>query len=96
MVKPLTDRISELKAQRQKLAARQSALEAKAKQEDRKRDTKRKIVVGGAMLAAIEHEPALASEVGRVLARFVTRDQDRSAVADLLAPSPAPANGAQS
>jgi hypothetical protein len=96
MATPLPDRIADLKARKEKLAAQINALAIKAKNENRKRDTRRKIVVGAAMLAAMEHEPALAPEVRRVLARFVSRDQDRSVVADLLDPSPALENSAQS
>ncbi len=90
MAKPLSDKIAALKAKRQELAARQAALEAKEKTEDRKRQTRRKIVIGGAILAAIEDKPAIAEQLRGVLAKYVGRDVDRAVIADLLGASPAP------
>jgi hypothetical protein len=90
MVKPLSDRIAEMKARKEKLAAQLNTLSAKAKTEARKNDTRRKIVVGAAMLTAIEKDEDLARVVRKVLTRFISRDRDRSVVADLLGPSPAP------
>jgi hypothetical protein len=90
MVKPLSDRIAEIKARKEKLAAQLNTLSAKAKTEARKNDTRRKIVVGAAMLTAIEKDEDLARVVRKVLTRFISRDRDRSVVADLLGPSPAP------
>ena len=81
---PISEQIANLKAQKEKLAARLNTLEAKAKQDNRKRDTRRKIVVGAAVLAAFDHEPALAAQVRKVLAAFVTRPNDKSVIADLL------------
>ena len=84
MAKPITDKIAALKAKQEELAAQLSALTAKAKVEDRKRDTRRKIVVGGAILAALETDTALADTLRRVLAANVTRPMDRDVISDLL------------
>ena len=89
MTKPIDTRIADLKAKKEKLAERLTALEAKAKTVDRKRDTRRKIIIGGAVLAAVERDRAIASTVRHFLAANVTRAKDREAIADLLAP-PAP------
>ena len=91
MQKTLPDRIAALKAKKDKLAERLNALEAKAKNVDRKRETRRKIVIGGAVLVAIEKDPALAAQIRALLAQNVGRSIDREAIADLLAkPAAAP------
>jgi len=90
MAKPITDKIAALKARQEELAAQLSALTAKAKVEDRKRDTRRKIVIGGAILAALETDTALADTLRRVLTANVTRPMDRDVVSDLLGDKAAP------
>ena len=90
MAKPISDQIAAIKAKKEQLSARLNTLAAKAKQEDRKRDTRRKIVVGAAVLAAMEKDEDLKFQVVKLLRRFVERDHDRSVVADILGPSPAP------
>jgi hypothetical protein len=84
MPPPLSDRIAALKAKQDQLAARLKPLEAKAKLEDRKRDTRRKIIVGGTVLAAMERDQAFAAGVAALLARWVERPNDRQVIADLL------------
>jgi hypothetical protein len=84
MPPPLSDRIAALKAKQDQLAARLKPLEAKAKLEDRKRDTRRKIIVGGTVLAAMEKDQAFAAGVAALLARWVERPNDRAVIADLL------------
>jgi hypothetical protein len=86
---PITDRIAALKAKKEKLAERLNNLEAKAKNDNRKRDTRRKIIVGGAVLAHMEKHPDFAKSVTAILAAAVGRPNDRETVADLLPPSPA-------
>lgn len=90
---PLSDRIASLKAKKEQLAVKLTSLEAKARQEDRKRDTRRKIVVGAAVLAALDKEPGLAVLVRKVLAAGVTRENDRGVVADLLGSDAAAVSG---
>ena len=93
MPKPIDDRIAALKAKRDTLAMRLNALETKARSQGRKRDTRRKIIVGGAVLAAMERDRIFAKHVRGLLAQAVTRPHDREAVGDLLDPAaPAPAS----
>lgn len=77
-----------------RLRAAKSRLLARANQTERKRDTRRKILIGGAVLAAVDHEgmPAVSSrsELLGWLDGQLTREHDR-AVFDL--PGSAPANG---
>jgi hypothetical protein len=51
----------------------------------RKEETRRKIVVGGTILAAMQSDPDLHGRIVAALRRLVTRDIDKAAVADLLA-----------
>ena len=91
--KPITDRIAALKVKKDALAARLNTLEAQAKNDTRKRDTRLKIIVGGAVLAAMEKDDVLTRHVRRALAAAVGRRQDKDILGDLLTPSPAhPAN----
>jgi hypothetical protein len=87
MAKPLTDKIAALKARQEKLALQLTTLSTKARQEDRKRDTRRKILVGGAILAAIDSDTGLADMVRLVLDMSATRPADREMLADLLKPA---------
>jgi len=72
-----------------RLRAEKIRLAARASQSERRRDTRRKILISGAVLAAIEHEgvPALRTKVEllRWLDVQLTRPHDR-AVFDLTVP----------
>lgn len=78
-IRLLDERLTRLRAERIRLAARMS-------QTERKRDTRRKILVGAAVLAAVEHDgvPALrdTTELLQWLDARLTRPHDR-AVFDL-------------
>ena len=71
----LDERLARLRADRDRLLARTSRAE-------RKRDTRRKIVIGGTVLAAVEHEgvPPLPTrvELVRWLDVQLTRPHDRT------------------
>lgn len=66
-----------------RLHAERTRLLARASQADRKRDTRQKILIGGAVLAAVAHEgiPALrnAAELLAWLDPRLTRPHDRAA-----------------
>jgi hypothetical protein len=70
----IDERLARLRAERERLVARTNRVE-------RKRDTRRKIVLGGTVLAAIDHEgvPALhtRAELTRWLDAHLERPQDR-------------------
>lgn len=82
---PVRARIGSLDERVARLRAEKSRLLARANQTERKRDTRRKILIGGAVLAAIEHEgvPALMSsaELLRWLDVRLTRPHDRAVFA---------------
>ena len=78
-IRTVDERLARLRAEKIRLAAR-------ATHTERKRDTRRKILIGGAVLAAVQHEgvPALSTttELLRWLDVRLTRPHDR-AVFDL-------------
>lgn len=72
------ERIAQLRAQA-------DALEAKDKTEARRLDARRKIIVGGMVIAAMQQgDFELSSLVRGLLKSRVTRASDRKAIADLL------------
>jgi hypothetical protein len=75
-IKAVDERLARLRAERIRLAAR-------ASQTERKRDTRRKILVGAAVLAAVEHEgvPGLHTRADLLhwLDGRLTRPHDRAA-----------------
>ena len=71
------ERISELEKQRDQINARLLKERAKVSAQKRKDDTRRKIIVGAAMLAHAEHDAAVKAQMGRILDQHVTRPQDR-------------------
>lgn len=84
MKRTLDQRIAAKREHKARLAAQLAALEGRQKVADRKRDTRRKIVVGAAVLTEMERTPRFAAFVRGMLAKAVTRPQDRNAIADLL------------
>ena len=74
-IQSLDERLARLRAEKIRLVARTN-------QTERKRDTRRKILIGGAVLAAVEHEgvPSLPTkaELLRWLDAQLTRPHDRA------------------
>jgi hypothetical protein len=66
------------------LAARLQLIANAERVKQRKRDARRKIITGAALLAEAEHDPAVGQVVRRVLQARVTRPIDRAVLADLL------------
>lgn len=91
MTDKTADRLTKLKQRKAQLEQQIAAAESKAQVAARKLDTRRKIIVGGSILAAIEDNPGLREMVRAVLAQRVTRPNDRAAVSDLLEAEPAKA-----
>jgi len=88
----LRARIHTLDERLARLRAEKDRLQARASQTERKRDTRRKILIGGAVvLAAIDHEgvPPLRSTADLLcwLDTRLTRPHDRTAF-DFAAPKP--------
>jgi hypothetical protein len=88
--KSLDDKIAELNERQQQLTARRLSLLASKKTADRKLDTRRKIIVGAAMLAHADLHPDFSTTLRGILSVAVQRDVDRRDIADLLGNPPAP------
>ena len=87
MTEKATDRLTRLQQRKAELERQIAAAESQARAAARKQDTRRKIIIGGAILAAVAESPSLAGMLKTVLARRVTRPADRAAIADLLGDS---------
>jgi hypothetical protein len=74
-------RVSPLERARQ-LRAKADELEAQAAKQQRKDDARRKIIMGGAILAEAREDKAFAKQLGDILARRVTKPADQKAVAE--------------
>ena len=81
--------IAELKAREDALRKRRAELEAAQTKEARKTDTRRKIILGGALLARCQHNPQFAALVRAELAQAITKDRDRELLANWLNPAQA-------
>jgi hypothetical protein len=79
-------RINRIKERREALTQRLTTLERQAKTAERKRDTRRKIIIGGAVLAHLDKDAAFAASIRSLLGASVGRLNDREVIADLLAP----------
>jgi hypothetical protein len=82
--KPLDQRREELLTRKRQLEAQLAALDARQKLRDRKRDARRKILVGAAALAHGELNPSFRVALRDALRATITRDHDKVVVADLL------------
>lgn len=71
----LETRLKELKNRQQRISARQRALEARR---NRKTDTRRKILVGAAVLARVEQGRLPATELRAWLDEALTRAENRA------------------
>lgn len=93
MAKDYDEQLAKLKAKREQLDARMSKLAQQAKDENRKRDARRKIIVGGAILAYMEKDESFARAVRSILGAYVGRPKDKEVIEDLLneLTKPAPA-----
>jgi hypothetical protein len=84
MTKNTTARIEALKLKKQQIAAKLSALEARSKGDKRKKDTRRKIIFGAAVIAYAEKDQAFANKLKEILDKAVTRDHDKALLDDWL------------
>ena len=88
--KSLDDKIAELAKRQQQLDAQRMSLLASKKTADRKLDTRRKIIVGAAVLAHAEVNPDFSTTLRGILSVAVQRDIDRRDIGDLLDIPPSP------
>ena len=76
-------KLKQLKARQQQIVARKRTIESR---QARKDDTRKKILIGSAILAQIEHGDYEQTKLNALLDRFLTRPDDR-ALFDLPAPA---------
>lgn len=76
--------IKKLLAQRDAINARIQQAQARERDEARKLETRRKIIVGGCILSALSENPELEKLVKAELSVRVTRPNDKAALSDLL------------
>ena len=69
-------RLERLKEQREKLNSRIQAVEARIKNSERKKDTRRKILVGSYFLDKANKENTV-NEIKKLMDKFLTRNSDR-------------------
>lgn len=86
--KPLTEQIAEAKKAREQAAARLAELQGRQKAMDRKKDARKKIIFGGAMIARAGRDPAFDRQFRTILREEVTRKLDKDAIADWLQGEP--------
>ncbi|MBI1273327.1 MAG: mobilization protein C [Alphaproteobacteria bacterium] len=82
------DRIALLERQKAEITAKLRTLSAQETTRKRKEETRRKIIIGAAVLAHAATDPAFGAQLRGVLGKSVTRPVDRKVVADLLGPKP--------
>lgn len=78
------ERITKLGEEKRRIEVQLVALQARRKTEDRKRDARRKIIVGGAVLAKATEDAGFRQTLRSVLATTVLREGDKAAIADLM------------
>jgi large subunit ribosomal protein L7/L12 len=71
-------RLNLLRKKREALDAQIRAAEARARSQERKLDTRRKVLVGAAVLHHAETDPALATQLTNMLDGFLSREDERS------------------
>lgn len=71
------ERLTELQEKERQIKAQIQREKAKAKQEERKRDTRRKVIIGGMVMAHCQIDPAFEAQIMRLLNQHVTRPADR-------------------
>lgn len=71
-------RLHKLRKQRDALDAQIKSVQARARQQARKRDTRRKVLAGAAVLHAAELDLVFARQLHRMLDGFLARDDERA------------------
>lgn len=89
MTEAKASRLQRLKARQAQLAAQIAAAEQAERKAARTLDTRRKVLLGAALLAELDTAPGLRPVVAEILNRRLIHARDRAAVADLLPAAPA-------
>lgn len=84
MAKSTEERKTALLAKRAALDAQLQALKARESAAARKLDTRRKIVIGGAVMAHCAHDPDFADAVKKAMRSALTTERDKTLLADWI------------
>jgi hypothetical protein len=87
MPMPTQEQLDRARRQAEQAKARYQALQARFGEAARKRDTRRKIILGGLLLDAAAKDERFARVLATLLQR-IDRDHDRQAFADWTPPAP--------
>jgi hypothetical protein len=87
------ERLQKLQERRDQLNAQLAAMEARAKQTQKKQDDRRKILLGALVLADLDTRPELRNYLAERLPGFLVRPEDRKLFAALLPAPPASESG---
>ena len=74
----LEERLAKVREREARLKRERDRLVARLSTEERKRDTRRKILLGSLVLAKLEESPKLREFIARELSGFLTRVEDRA------------------
>lgn len=74
------EQIAELELREAQIKARLQAAKQRQRAEQRKRDTRQKVIIGGMVKAHCERDSAFKAEIDRLLNEHVRRKQDRAAL----------------
>lgn len=77
MKKPQDERIESLKKQQAEIKAKIAKLEAQRSTQERKDDTRLKVLVGAALLADAKANPSTSGVIRSILRRAVTTPRDK-------------------
>lgn len=89
MAETLDAKIEAARKRAAQAKARLADLEARASQQARKLDTRRKVILGGLLIDAAEKDDRFSQVITALKARMA-REQDRKAFEGWLVPSPSP------
>ena len=78
MPKASKDTIEKLEQRKRALEIKLKALKTQQKREERKKDARRKILVGSALVAAVEAGRVSEALFGQIIDEFVTKEKDRA------------------
>ena len=78
MAKSADERIADLEQQKQQIANKIARLRTIESTNERKRDTRRKILAGACVLDRSDKDPDAARHLRKILDAFLTKPQDRA------------------
>ena len=74
----MSDRLKKLEERKAKIGAEIARVKAREASQNRKSDTRRKVLLGALVLAMVEKGELSREKVDSALARFLSRPQDRA------------------